>query len=491
MRSWCWTLLLAAAALPFSCGTTGAGQPAALEATIAKSSAPFDPTALFPVSSSSSSAPSPVASAPQPDSPFRLVFSSPYPVPEVRAWAGGALIFSHGLIMAVKGAETLQRAAWLVGLPEIVNWDADVRIELPVGGQIDSTLPAGTVLSVHAGNRHGPDELRVWDGKAWSTRMPGGDARIAAVYKDFNRFPIARLQLPGNRELLVRPTAKGGLESLLFEPGGGPPKSAQVPTRGSDYTAWLIGPPESVRLCLPGGEVFAWRDGRWIAERGEDSGAIRGCAATGAGTLWVVDDKGGVERRVGDAWEPVPLPPNTEVSSIRAGGERLWITAGEKVLSTEPVARAVRVEEGQMPAPVYFGISGLDATGPELLNVSRDPAGPGTPACDSLVLVFGASLGAEQRALLKSDAVSSALDLFEAQGSDAGVLFVPPGQGALMKLRPSTRAKKALYLVPPSFDEGKRLMDLLRSLPHDPKPALLCAIPRNPRKLGKASLMNP
>lgn len=488
MRARCWTILVAASALPCSCGAPAPVQPVATPSPVASPAASFDPAALFS-GASSGSASLPAAPVPQQTSPFHVVLTSPYPAPVVHCWNGGAFIITHGLMVAIKGADVLQRASWLTGLPEIVNWDADVSIELPPGAQVDSNLPAGTLLAVHAGNRHGPDESRLWDGKAWSARVPADDPRVLAAYRDINRYPIARMRLPGNRTIVVRPAQKGGLESLLFEPGGSPATVSPIPAKASDYTAWLIGPPESLRLCLPDGELFAWSNGRWTGELSADSGAIRGCAATASGTLWVADAKGTVKRRVGAGWEQVPLPPKVEAASIQAGGERIWLTAGEQVLSTEPIGREVRIEEGQLPGTVYFGISGLDATGPDLLNVSRDPAGPATAGCDSIVLVLGDKPGAEQRSLLMSDPSAAKLELFEAQGSEGGTLFVPPGAGAQMRLRPSTRTRKALYVLPPTFDEGMRIAGRLRAGGGEPKPALLCSIPRNARKLGPVSSM--
>lgn len=486
MRPCPWMLLLSAVALPCSCGGTPAFQPAAATSPSASPEASTGPAAVLPAPSSASAG-SLAPPAPPATSPFHPVLASPYPAPVVSAWPGGALIVTHGLIVAVKGNEVLQRASWLTGLPEIVNWDADVSLVLPPGAQVDSTLPAGTLMAVHAGNRHGPDESRAWHG-VWRTGVPAEDPRKLAVYRDVNRQVLTRMNLPGNRAMMIRTTDKGGVESLWFEPGGRPATASAIPVQQSDYSAWLIGPPESIRLCFPSGEIFAYKDGQWGSDCSA-RGPIRGCAATSGGTIWVIDGKGGVAKRTGDEWEQVPLPPKVEADTIHAGGERLWLTAGDQVLSTEPVSRDLRIQESQLPGQVYFGISGLDATGPELASVSRDPAGPGTAACDSLVLFLGAKPGAELRSILQADPAASGLHLFEAQGSEGGTLFVPPGAGAQMKLRPSTRSRKALYLVPRSFEEGKRLAEKLRGVPGEPKPALLCAVPRDARAVGLVSSM--
>jgi hypothetical protein len=333
----------------------------------------------------------------------------------------------------------------------------------------------------------------VWDGRAWTRRSLPDDPRLKPFYGEYEA-PVTSLVLDSG-ELAVLRSAANSIDIVVVPANGGKPEtSPPIPVRTDWVRGTFVGTSAAdLHLCLGHGAIYARRaPASWAAVEAP-AGEIASCARTAGGELWAVhgSSPAALSRRTPSEWERVELPAEDEPVSVAAADDRVWVVAGgmsanskgASLWSTEPVREPVVVTDTDLPGELYVGISGLDATGPDVPSVSSAPPGPGSSACSSLLVYLGPAPRPELPSLLARSDATSKLEIFEASGQAAGKLRVT-GARSEMSLVPSAARTRVLYAPVTSYAAGKRAVDALRAAGASPTPSLICAIPRAPRKLG-------
>jgi len=387
----------------------------------------------------------------------------------------------------VLGDEVRQDPAFLAGLPEYINWDANVSLALPVLATPLSaaTIPDGTELLVDAGNRHGPGGTFHWNGRNWADGGIPQDKRLSRLPRDPDSVQ-AVLALSSGHLFVVR-SERSGVMAYTFAPGEIAPSKQQLPLKRTDWaTAEIVAAsPEQVYFCTFLGEIAGLGDGAWTAIA-PPSGAPASCAATKDGALWVITGSGRagqlLRRAPTGAWEQVALPTSAQPQRVAAAGDRVWVAAraqdGFELLSNAPVKTPVEIAAHQMPStPDPGGITAFNQTSVVVLSVSADPPGPGTSACSSLVVHLGTKRTPALEATLRKHPEAAGAQLVEAEGRAPGqVVPIAPGR-AQMRYQPSSKKARAVVAIPRSFEEGLRMVDALAPDMPDAPPRLLCAKP--------------
>jgi hypothetical protein len=439
----------------------------------------------------------PPEEAPTP-SPFSLVVRSLSLSFEAYPFPGGAMIVARSFLAVVLGDEVRQDPAFLTGLPEIINWDASTGLVMPLNGARPKSfeLPDGLGFSVHAGNRHGPDDGLSWKGKSrsWTHASLPPDARLARLPRGGDNWPEV-LALPSGHLFVFRGN-KGAVEAFTFAPGKGAPTRQEVPMKEHDWTTATIAvvSPTELYFCTFLGELVGLRDGKWssVAVPG---GEPRSCAATPDGTLWVVGGSSSYSnlhrRPRGGDWEEIALPDEAEAEKVTAADGRVWVSSRSSsmgrysLFSTAPVKSPIQIDVVQDPsAPLGGGITGFNQTSVDVPSVSADPPGPGTSACTSLVIYLGKSLTPDLDAALKKIPEAAGLELLQVDGTAPGETVVPGPSGAQTSLKPSGKKLPAVAAVPATFEQGLAVVEALAPDLPDAPPKLLCATPRITGRLG-------
>ncbi len=417
--------------------------------------------------------------------------STPYPDLAIAAFDGGALIAARSFLAVVTGDRVTQDPRFIAGLPEWINWDASDYLSIPdAGARLVGGLPVKTVLSAHAGNRHGPDFGAWWSTHGWTTRRLPRDARLA-------RLPRAD---PGADELsiafgsaaLVVVRFNAGVDAYVVKAGHAKPEHSTLPIERAGYRHVLVGSAlDNVYLCDTTG-IDHYDGTSWSSIDTTGFVAVS-CAVQSDGTLWVVtdDESARLLRRAGDAWEDEPLPGGAKPTRVAAAGKRAFALGSTdkpqrtNVFSTAPVATTVDVDEHNLPGPLWIkGITGLDVTSVDTTSVSSAPAGPGTSACTSLVAWLGSGSIEDMRRALGP----ASPKLLEVAGTRPGSIApVKPGSSQ-MRVMPSRKQRVGVAARPASYEEGLALIEKVRAARPDAGARLLCATPRvirGARKHGK------
>lgn len=386
--------------------------------------------------------------------------------------------------MAVLGGSVVQDPGWLEGLPEFVNWDTELLLDLrdPWATPGAPTLPAGMGLAMHAGNRHGPAGAFRWDGKRWGP--PGGpsDVRRSSV-REAEGISTVWSALPDGGLMGVQTSN----EAHYFAPKSKTATKLMVPLTKD----WFMGQVAAasghdVYFCAWAGKM-AHFDGTAWSEVEPPPGKVESCAATSDGTLWVATDKGLAQRPSGKGWSDVLLPRSVAIHRLEAVGDRLWVATDSptEIWSTKPVGQELSVGKLQLPVPDMPGLSGLDVLSVEAPSVSAAPAAPGTAACSSLVVWLGPRWTPELHAVLAKHREADALDLVEVKGVAPGKV-VPLGAGSSsMRVQPSGRPQLAAAGLVANFESGMRAVTALAPDLGDAPPRLLCASPRIAKKIPR------
>jgi hypothetical protein len=420
----------------------------------------------------------------------------------VSAFPGGALISQGSLLVAAVGERLLQRAEWLSGLPEYINWDGGVSVVLAPGKVLDQrfTLPAQSLAFTGAGNTHGVYETYVWTGARFKLGAPPPDARRLKLGAPEAEL-AARAFADGS--LVVARQSSRGVVLHRFGPGSAAAQTNELAWRDTDgLPPQLVGKSASdLYFCVS--DRIAHFDGSSWSDVPLPAAAQRWDTAVMAnGTLFAIFGVGAdarLLRRVpGEDWQRVRLPNDCQPELLAAEGERLWVRAsssesGSALLSNVRVEQPLDVGEDQLPEnandPEGMGITGLDVESVDVPSVSASPAGPGTAACSSLVVYLGAGESEISRAK------SALLELGTEQAAQAVLtLGAEPGHVVLESQRyrvgsewltrsaarvvASKKTRRALALVPKSYAEGKALLAALKPRLPDQRVRLLCAVPR-------------
>ncbi len=399
------------------------------------------------------------------------------------------MIAARSFFAVVAGDHVTQDPRWLAGLPEWVNWDASVYVRIPdAGASVIDGLPRATVLSAHAGNRHGPDFDARWAQRGWTTRALARDPRLAKLPRTGQWTDDASIAFASGELLVVRFDA--GVEAFEVKPGAAKPVRTTVPMDQHGYRHILAGnTPADVYLCEGSQGIYHY-DGKAWSKLDADGLDPLSCAVAGDGALWVVAEggpgaPGRVARRQGSAWSDVPLPDGANATRIVVAGTRAFALGSTdkpqrtRVYSTEPVAQVVDIDESDLPGPLWIdGITGLDVTSVDTLSASADPAGPGTRACTSLVAWLGPGPADTVRTALGA----SPPPLVEVAGMAAGTIAAVAPGSAQMRVQPSHRKRSGVAALPASFDEGVAVVNAARSAMPGAGARLLCAMPRVVRR---------
>jgi hypothetical protein len=335
------------------------------------------------------------------------------------------MLLLRSFIAVVTGDAIRQDPRWLSGLPEFINWDVDAMVWLPSPKAGTLELPKGTILGLHSGNLHGVSQTQQWDGNRWqSAKEPSATALSAQCGET------------------------------------------------------------SASLGLPGAVPLS-------------------CTTTNDGTLWVVAEATDTHQsslrqlEAGGVWKTVDVPPDASVRNVWASGTRLWVAADRKehqpgegevtrfeLYSNVPVAHSIDIGRLQIPLWDTGGATpGISTDSLDVPSVSVTPAGPGTPACSSLVVYLGRTASPELLAALASAPAPSAHTILHVTGTAPGtVVSTLAGGRSVSRVRPSGRASSAVALVPASFNEGMHLVQMIESIVPDVSPRLLCAVPYVTRK---------
>lgn len=441
---------------------------------------------------------------------FHLVVHSAIAECTVSPFDGADVILCGSFLAVVHDEEIRQDPAWLAGASELIAWMPEwLELDLPIaaGAPAELGLPDGALLSMATGNRSGPVSRQRWTGGAWAEVAEGSeprDPRIAAL-GEMHRGEWLSASLPSGHLFVVRKVQDGPVDGLVFEPGSAEPSRQEVPLPAS-LDSWsalgtlVAASSREAFLCTRGSAIARYRDGLW-AEVELPEGRIESCAATAHGTLWVTTGSFAlVALRPDGSWETLDLPGRRRARRVAAAGGRLWVVAmgstdeggGSFVYSSRPVSRAVEIAYNQTPFVPEPGIVGLDDVRFDVPSVGASPPGPGTSACSSPVLYLGRTLTPATRRKLGRTAAGAKLEVVQVAGTATGTIVWPEDDGPA-SVAPSTRKSLAVAVVPASYDDGQRLIDLLAPNP-DPfeppapprgkQPRLLCAIPRVVKSLG-------
>jgi hypothetical protein len=218
------------------------------------------------------------------------------------------------------------------------------------------------------------------------------------------------------------------------------------------------------------------------------------CAVTADGTLWWVhsDRKGSLYRRdVEGHWSDVGLPEDHSVDAVYASGDRVWLVVTHEgrsttlILSNRAVNHPIELELDQFPVdPSGLGIPGFDVMTVDVPSVSDTPAGPGTPACSSLVLWLGPVMSPELTAALRTVSEARDLELLQVMGMVPGKIVYPNASSPFGVVQPSGRLRPAIALVPGTFAQGRAIEHALEAALPNLRPRLLCAVPNVTKRLG-------
>jgi len=128
---------------------------------------------------------------------------------------------------------------------------------------------------------------------------------------------------------------------------------------------------------------------------------------------------------------------------------------------------------------------GLDVTSVDVPSVSPIPAGPGTPACSSLVLWLGWPANSKLTATLPTIAEARDLELLQVTSTVPGKA-VPVDRGSpFVDVRPSGKSRPSLALVPSNFTQARAIQRALAAaVPNAADVRLHCAVPRIAKRLG-------
>lgn len=406
---------------------------------------------------------------------WHLVVDSPLPEISVAPFDRFAVITTRSLFLVVDGERVSQDPRFLAGLPEWVNWDANVSLDVPSIASIENGLPVGALHAGHAGNRHGPDFSHWWTKQGWSSQAPKADPRLKKLPKAATAyFEQIELALPSGELVVLRYDAE--IESFVLPPSGAPRRSVVSTAPGIRHL--LFGEkPDDLYLCETNQGVFHFDGKAWSAI--ETDRTPSWCARTSDGVLWMVVDPRASEpatvvARRGSEWSEVPLPAGTVPETIAASGNRVWVTASSRVYSNQKVAETVTFDERSLPGPVWIdGITGLDVTSVDVVSVSANPAGPGTSACTSLVAWLGEKLTPELEQALGTPRPRVVQTAGIVPGSVA-----PSGNGSSqMTVVPSGKKRMGVAALPKTHSEGVELVKRVKGA------RLLCAEPRIVRDL--------
>lgn len=422
----------------------------------------------------------------------------------LRAYPHGdvAIVIAGSFVAMVKGRVIRQDAAHLAGLPDLINWDASASLTLPPTVPIGALEPPkGAVLSVHAGNRHGPGTSVAWDGTRWSDTVPPDDRRITRLQAPADASVTRRTFASG--ELAVAVASAGRVTVHTFPRGASTPESRPVPLAEPEFTtADLVGrTPAELYLCTFLGEVAALGAGGWSALPLPASGDATGgekplsCAATDDGALWVVTSgrtnrllrfqrHASDPRGASGTWASVTLPEGESPDAVASGGKRLFVattssSGGFALLSDAPVDAASDVAAGSSPMDAS-GITGFDRMTVETASVSRDPAGPGTSACTSPVLFLGNEATPALLRIVASRPAVARLPLARVTRSAPGKAVLSP-TSAFTRYERGTGVRSGVVALPASFAEGKAALDALGA--ELPEALLLCGKPAIEKRL--------
>jgi hypothetical protein len=415
--------------------------------------------------------------APPAPSLWHEVLSAAYPDVEVAAFDGGAVLAARSFLVVASGDRVRQDPGFLAALPEWINWDASIYVAIPnPRSPLASGLPRGMELSAHAGNLHGPDFGGWWNGPGWTTRPLPPDPRRQKLPPAGQFVDETSLSFGSGDLLVVR--FDQTVESFHVTAKAAKPLRTTIPIASPGYRHALVGNgSRDAYLCEAAGAIYHY-DGKAWSQLSTDF-AVTSCAVTSDGTLWAVTDGDArVVRERAGAWADVPPPEGAKPVRIIAAGTRAWLVAerehGSAVYSSEPVAEPVRVDERDLPGPLYVdGITGLDVSSVDVASVSAAPAGPGTRACTSLVAWLGPTLTPELRKALGP----APPQLVEVAGVKPGQV-VPAGSGSQMRVQPSGQKRSAVAALPAGYDEGAGLVAAVNTVLPKQGARLLCAAPR-------------
>jgi hypothetical protein len=426
----------------------------------------------------------PVETAPEKLTPLSVVLRTADPRCSVAPFSDGAVIACRSLLLVALGPSTVQDPAWLEGVPEFVNWDTEVLLELPdrFAAPSGPTLPLGTELSMHSGNRNGPFAAVRWDGKRWGPARGATDARRRSVRE------------PEGASTVWSPLPDGGLlavqtsnEAHYFAPGAKTAKKLTVPLTRDWFMGQIAAASgRDVYFCAWGGKIAHFDGDAWT-EVEPPRGRVESCAATSDGRLWVATDTELLQRTATGAWSAVPTPSSARPSRLDAVGERLWIVTDSptEIWSTKPVGRELSVGTLQLPVPSMPGLSGLDVLSVDAPSVSAAPAAPGTAACTSLVVWLAPRWTPGLHAILAKHREADALDLVEVTGTAPGDVVPLNAGSSSMRVRPSGRPQPAAAALVGSFEAGMRAVTALAPDLEETPPRLLCASPRIAKKIPR------
>jgi hypothetical protein len=447
---------------------------------VAAPNATSRPSATAPAAPSPSVPPELPETTPAPESPLRPVLTSAYPDLDWAMFDEGALLAARSFVAVVRGDTIVQKPEWLAGLPEWINWDTSVYVQLPPSRSPSDSLPVGTSFSAHAGNRHGPDVALWWNGSRFAARQPAADRRLAKLPRSGPYVEQRELALADGGLVVLRVGGKE-TEAFVFPSRGAKPTRTVVPMSDAGYRLALMGrTSDDVYLCdAPQGVLHF--DGKAWAEV-EVEKPPGSCALTRDGALYMVSEEPHPRllRRDGSSWVGVALPEGLEPSGVAAGGNRLFVKASKAgqtesvVLSDRGVAVPLSFGAAQLPGPLWVdGITGLDVSSVDVVSVSAEPAGPGTSACTSLVLWLGTTMTPELRAALGSPLPR----IVEVSGVEPGRV-APTGVGANMGVQPSKRRRAGVAVLPPSYDDAMKLLASITRTVSGAPAKLVCATPR-------------
>lgn len=445
---------------------------------------------------------------------WHKVFSGPYPV-DIAPLDGGAVIGSRSFLGVVKGASFSQDPRWLARVPEWINWDAGVSLQLPsAAAPTVHGLPLDLRLIASAGNVHGPGIDAWWSRHGWTTRAHPPDPRLTNLPRPAGGWEEhVALSFPSGALMVVRCDSK--VESFLVQPGQRRPVVSDLPLSADAYrraaTHDLVGnAPDDAYLCNAGSNIEHYDGTTWTAVTPDDFRPC-GCALTSDGTIWEITEDGPRVLMSG-AWISEPLPDGVNPTAIFAAGSRVWVAAtgpsGTAAYSNQPVVDPVSIAENNLPGPLSIpGISGLNVVSVDVISVSATPAGPGTRACTSLVAWLGPKLTEKIRSALGP----SPPPLVTVAGMRPGhAVLVAPGR-ASMRVQPSGRWRTGVAALPRSYHEGEALVRAVNlaigypgagRLPTQPAATagvsvplprgarLICAKPRVVRRLKRASTVS-
>lgn len=423
---------------------------------------------------------------PKEASNWYLVVDSALPELVVAPFDHYVAIATRSLFLIVDGERVLQEARFVRGLPEWINWDASVYLDVPATAKLENGLPLGTERSAHAGNRHGPDVVHWWTKGGWSTTAPKADPRLAKLPKPATMYGDSiQLHLKTGELVAVRYEAE--IESFVFSAKGGAPQRTVVASAPGIRHFLLGEKADDLYLCETSQGLLHFDGKEWSSVETERTPSS--CARAGDGALWLVVDARGSEpdtllSRGESGWNEVPLPTGARPEQVFASGNRVWVVASRNarslVYSNQPVTQAVSFGESELPGPVWIdGITGLDVTSVDVVSVSTTPAGPGTSACTSLVAWVGPKLTPE----LEKAIGTPRPRIVETAGLLPGSVAPSANGSSMMLVVPSGKTRKGVSVLPKTHAEGIELVKRVKAALPTLDARLLCAEPRIVRNL--------